>query len=291
MILWSDAPQGSDAWLAVRRGAVTGSRAADARMRTDGLTTQQRTYIKAVQQGLTDAQALAVAGYKKAPTSELVALALSGATLPMIWQETALTYAHDLARERVGGEVMATFTGGAATRKGHAEEEPARCDYEQRTGNLVETRGFAFTEDGFFGCSVDGLVHLPRPQPAPIVWECKTVVSSNTLWRCVIEGDTSQFRDQCLFNMWLLSAGATHLWLHVWDIPELSQLVVIERDEDEIQALEDDMVAFNELVESCAATLRARMAPAPTAPAVPTSRPAVIKTPAQPVALPNSLFA
>ena len=94
------------------------------------------------------------------------------------------------------------------------------------------------------------------------------MVSSDTLFTAVVEGDISSYRGQCIFNMWLLGAEATELYLHVWDIPELSRLIVIERDESEIQQLEDDMVEFDRLVSGYEAKLLKAMgrAPAPTVP-------------------------
>jgi exodeoxyribonuclease (lambda-induced) len=120
--------------------------------------------------------------------------------------------------------------------------------------------GFAFTEDRRFGCSVDGLIHRPAHPPTGgrRIWECKTIVSSDLLFTAVIDGDISEWRDQCLFNMCLLEAEAVELYLHARDLPELSRVIVIERDAvaSELEALEADMLAFEQMVASNEALLR-----------------------------------
>lgn len=211
-IQWSLAPQGSEEWLAVRRGRITGSRVKDA---LDFKVPTKKQQDAGIARG--------------EPSSK------------------RLAYAMDTARERVGGRAAEVYVN-AAMRLGTTEETAARVAYEDRTGSMVEEVGFAYTEDGKFGCSVDGLILTPKPSHRPRVWECKTMVSSDTLFTAVIDGDISAYRHQCLFNMWLLGAEATELYLHVWDIPGLSRLIVIERDEGEIQALEDDLIAFERLV-------------------------------------------
>ena len=231
-MLWSLAPQGSEEWLAGRRGRITGSRVKDA------------LDFKAPSKKQQDA------GQKRGDPSS-----------------KRLGYAMDTARERLGGRAAEVYVN-AAMRLGTTEETAARVAYETLTGNMVEEVGFASTEDGKFGCSVDGLILRPVPAIRPRVWECKTMVSSDTLFTAVVEGDISSYRGQCIFNMWLLGAEATELYLHVWDIPELSRLIVIERDESEIQQLEDDMVEFDRLVSGYEAKLLKAMgrAPAPTVP-------------------------
>lgn len=155
--------------------------------------------------------------------------------------------ARDLARERVGGKPLGIFTN-EAMRLGTSEEPKAREAYEDRTGFMVEEVGFAYTDDGRFGCSVDGIVHIPVPSLRPWLWECKTIVSSDRLFEAVIGGDVSEWIDQCTFNVWLLTAAGIRLYLHVWDLPELSREIVIPRDEAAIEALERDMVEFERMV-------------------------------------------
>lgn len=130
MTIVHTSPQGSEQWLADRRGCITGSRFKDCR---DKLK--------------------------------------SGAP-----SKACLTYAQDVARERIGGSVLQTFAT-AAMRLGSDQEPIARMHYEMATDELVEEAGFITTDDRKFGVSVDGLIG------ADGLYECKTMVSSAKIGR------------------------------------------------------------------------------------------------------------
>lgn len=194
--------QGSEAWLAARKGCITGSRFKDCR---DKLK--------------------------------------SGAP-----SKACITYAQDTARERIGGIVPAKFQN-AAMRTGQEQESVARMRYERQTGNLVDEVGFFTTDDGLFGLSPDGLIDDDG------VLEIKTMVSSDTLFTAVADGDISAYMDQCLGYLWLL--GRQWVDLTLW-CPDLNHMVIkrINRDEDAIEALEADLMAFAKLVTLYETTLR-----------------------------------
>ena len=173
----------------------------------------------------------------------------------------ALNYARDKARERCGGKAPELFVN-AAMREGTEQEPLARMHYEADTGRLIEEMGFAYTEDGRFGVSVDGLIGVDG------VWECKTMVSSETLFTAMVDGDVSAYIDQCNFALWLLGRKWVDLSLWCADL-QLLHTIRIERNDDAIEALEADMLAFDKLVKQYEAALRARMAPEPATPAAP----------------------
>lgn len=206
-IIFNTAPQGSDEWLAARRGVITGSRFKDARDR------------------------------KK--NGDLT--------------EKCMGYAYDLAREREGGMAPETYVN-AAMRLGTQEEPIARLTYEAETGQFVEEVGFAHTADGKFGLSVDGRV-LPKGAV-----EIKTMVSSATLFKALVDEDISEYRDQCVGAMWLLGLEWVDLCLWAPDLKTL-HVIRIERDDNEIDALERDLLAFDRLVEQLRAKLRRRLHP------------------------------
>lgn len=201
-----DYEQGSEAWLAVRKGCITGSRFRDCRDKLKG----------------------------GQPSKACIA------------------YAMDTARERIGGCAPAKFQN-AAMRTGTEQEPLARMAYERRTGNLVEEVGFFTTEDGLFGLSPDGLIDDDG------VLEIKTMVSSDTLFTAVADGDLSAYMDQCLGYLWLL--GRQWVDLVLW-VPDLNYMAIhrITRDENAIEALEADLLAFAELVRKYEAKLRAALA-------------------------------
>ncbi|MDP3139839.1 MAG: YqaJ viral recombinase family protein [Burkholderiaceae bacterium] len=206
-IVWDTAPQGSEAWLALRaRGFITGSKAKDAR---DKLK--------------------------------------NGAPSGKCW-----TYAYDTARQREGGTPLAPGQN-TAMRMGQEQEPIARMKYEARTGELVEEVGFAYTMDGKFGCSLDGLVG------ADGAIEVKTMVGSTTLFEALVGGDISEYRDQCLFAMWLLRLQWVDVVLWAPDL-DILRIIRVTRDEAEIEQFEADMLAFDEVVENLRKRLRAARA-------------------------------
>lgn len=292
----SMAPQGSDEWLAARRGVITGSRAKDARDSSTGLTAQQTIYVNALKLGKHQDEAMALAGYKKAPSSEAVALALAG-QLERTWGATATLYARDVARERVGATVAPIYEN-AAMRFGSEQEAHARRAYECRTGFMVDAAGFIATPDRKFGVSVDGLVFDVPGQRGGI--EVKTIVSSNVLFEAVLGGDISAYIDQCDLNVWAWNLDWIDLCLWVPDLPvEDARLTVIriERNQDRIDGLLEDLVRFDGYVQECTAKLLEKLAnpfgadsPAQAAQAAPVAPPwepapaAAAATPLQPLA-------
>ncbi len=162
-------------------------------------------------------------------------------------------YAMDTARERVGGTVPSVYQN-AAMRTGQEEEPFAAIAYFAETGLQLEEVGFITTPDRKFGCSLDR-----RVLEAKAAIEIKTMVSSATLFRAVVDGDISDYRDQCLFALWLLSLDWIDLCLWSPDLPKQLHIVHIGRDENELQRFEGDMLAFERLVSQYEAKLRRAM--------------------------------
>lgn len=206
-MLWSTAPQGTDEWLAARRGVITASRFKDARDRLKN--------------------------------GELSA--------------KAKLYAQDVARERVGGQAPSVYQN-AAMRFGQEQEPIARMACEDTHGYMIELAGFAYTPDRKFGVSVDGLIDWDG------IWECKTMVSSDTLFKAVVDGDISEYIDQCNGAMWLLGRKWVDLCLWAPDLPSNRLTRIhIKRDEKAIEALEADLMAFEKLVCGYEKKLRAKL--------------------------------
>jgi len=243
--------QGTPEWLECRRAVITASRAKDAR-RTDGLTAQQRIYVDAIKAGKSQDAARTLAQYKKAPTAEVVEQAIAG-TIELQFPEAAHTYAKELAREREGGREPQGFQG-LAQRTGHEEEQFAAIEYVAKTGLDLEEAFFITTDDGKFGMSLDRWVSGRRS-----ALEIKTMVSASTLFAALVDGDISEYIGQCLFGLWLLTLDWIDLCLWCPDLQAL-RVIRVERDEDQIQRLEDDLMAFEKLVCSYQSSLRKALA-------------------------------
>ena len=162
--------------------------------------------------------------------------------------KACLGYAMDIARERIGGSAPPKFQN-AAMRTGTEQEPFARAMYEARTGHMVDEAGFYLSDDAVFGLSPDGLIDDDG------VLEIKTMVSSDTLFTAVADGDVSAYIDQCLGYLWLL--GRKWVDLVLW-CPDLDLMAIrrIHRDEDAIEKLESDLMAFARMVKQYETTLR-----------------------------------
>jgi hypothetical protein len=172
-------------------------------------------------------------------------------------------YAQDLARERVGGKAPKVFVNDAM-RQGTEQEPFARAAYESVTGCWVDEAGFITTDDGQFGVSVDGLVGTDG------IIEIKTMVSSSTLFTAVVERDISEYIDQCNGAMWLLGRQWVDLILWAPDLADIGRdltVIRIERDDDAINALEADLIAFWKRVNALEAKLRGVTPATPATPA------------------------
>lgn len=164
----------------------------------------------------------------------------------------AILYAKDVARERCGGTAERVFQTGAM-RFGSEQEPFANAAYETRTGALVEPVGFFKTDDGMFGLSPDGLIDDDG------VLEIKTMVSSDTLFTAVAEGDISAYQDQCDGYLWLLGRKWVDLVLWAPDLADLGLDMVIHRitrNEERIEKLEADLMAFSLTVRTYESALR-----------------------------------
>ena len=161
-----------------------------------------------------------------------------------------IAYACQVALERLSGQPADATFENWQMREGHVQEPIARAAYERRTGNLVDEVGAFATDDDLFLYSPDGLIDGDG------LLEVKTLFSPERIMTIVGNGDVSDFIDQCMFGLWL--TGRQWIDLVVW-VPSLEHLTIkrIDRDEDYIEAMETDLMAFSRLVPQYENTLRA----------------------------------
>lgn len=160
-----------------------------------------------------------------------------------------IAYACQVALERVSHQPADATFENWQMREGHVQEPIARAAYERRTGNLVDEVGAFATDDDLFLYSPDGIIDGDG------LLEVKTLFSPERIMTIVGNGDVSDFIDQCMFGLWL--TGRQWIDLVVW-VPSLEHLTIkrINRDEDAIEALETDLMAFARLVTQYETTLR-----------------------------------
>lgn len=163
-----------------------------------------------------------------------------------------IAYACQVALERVSHQPADATFENWQMREGHVQEPIARAAYESRTGNLVDEVGAFATDDDLFLYSPDGVIDNDG------LLEVKSLFSPERIMTIVGNGDTSDFEDQCMFGLWL--TGRQWIDLVVW-VPSLNHMVIkrITRDEDAIEALEADLMAFSRLVTQYETKLRAAL--------------------------------
>jgi len=244
--------QGSEEWHAARAGVITASMFKVARERVGMLSDQQLVYVQARLAGASEADACRVAGYKKAPTAEVVRRALRGERIGEL-SNAAKDYAFRLAIERISGMPLDEGFETWQIRRGHELEPMARMEHEAKTGLLVETAGFVLTDDRLFGGSADGLID---PKGGS---EYKCLVSPERLRSVLIDGDISEFADQVQGCMWITEREWWHLCFYCPALEPIGkQLTIIEckRDDDYIESMEADLVEFAREVERMELALR-----------------------------------
>lgn len=156
-------------------------------------------------------------------------------------------YAAQVAIERVAGRPIDKVFQSWQMKEGHVEEPKARMAYECLSGYMVEEVGAISTDDDQFLYSPDGLIDEDG------LLEVKSLFSPERILQIIADEDHSDFIDQCVFGLWL--TGRQWIDLAIW-CPALEpiglQLTVrrITRDEEAIQALEDDLMAFAAIVQT-----------------------------------------
>lgn len=160
-----------------------------------------------------------------------------------------IAYACQVALERVSHQPADATFENWQMREGHVQEPIARAAYERRTGNLVDEVGAFATDDDLFLYSPDGLIDGDG------LLEVKTLFSPERIMTIVGNGDVSDFIDQCMFGLWL--TGRQWIDLVIWT-PLLNHMAIhrITRNENAIEAMETDLMAFSRLVTQYENTLR-----------------------------------
>lgn len=248
--------QGSPDWHQARSGCITASMFSTIRAKVNGLTAQQQTYVTAMLEGRSEAEARTLAEYKAAPRADAVVRALRGEPVGD-WSMTALDYAFKLAVERISGEPLDQGFETWSMRRGHELEPDARMEHEMQTGLIVQEAGFVTTDDGAFGCSADGLVGEDGGA------EYKCFIAPEKLRSFHIDNDASDVFDQVQGCMWVTGRKWWHIGLYCPALkPAGKQLWWREfkRDDDYIEAMEADLWAFKLLVDGYEQKLRTRAA-------------------------------
>lgn len=168
-----------------------------------------------------------------------------------------LAYAAQVAVEHIAGKPVDQVFQNWQMKEGQVQEPLARLAYEELTGNLVEEVGAFATDDDHFLYSPDGTVGDDG------LIEIKSLFSPDRIVQIVAGDDYSDFIDQCMFGLWL--TGRKWIDLIVW-APALEPIGLsmtikrIERDDDAIESMERDLMAFATTVRKFESQLRKKAA-------------------------------
>lgn len=226
-----------------------------------------------VQQGSPEWHAARVGACTASMFSEVRIRPERGPNKAIGFSAKAQAYAFRLACERITGEALAdaeqfeTY----AMRRGHELEPAARAEHEAKAGVMVEPCGFICTEDGKFGASADGFLYGQRAGA-----EYKCLVDPERIAAVILSEDVSEFMDQIQGGIWLSGMDRWHFGLYCPSLEAIGGPLwwrIVERDDDYIEALEQDLLRFDQYVTSIEDKLRrVRWAPG-AAPVVTTTPP------------------
>lgn len=169
------------------------------------------------------------------------------------YSAAAKKYAFRLGLERISGFPLDEGHETWAMKRGHELEPQARARHEEEAGVIVERAGFVLTDDGWFGCSADGLIGTDGGA------EYKCLVSPDSLMPVLLNDDIDEYIDQIQGCMWITGRKWWHYGLFC---PALESVGLdmywreVKRDDEYIEALEADLVEFYRLVTSYESALR-----------------------------------
>lgn len=166
----------------------------------------------------------------------------------------AKNHAFRLAIERISQEPLDDGFETWSMTRGHELEPDAREEHEIEAGVIVERVGFMTTDDGAFGCSLDGII---RPEGRA---EYKCFVDPAKIRAIVLYGDISTAMDQIQGGLWISEGEWMDFCLYCPALkPAGKQLVRkrVYRDDDYIESLEADLIEFKAMVDEYERILRA----------------------------------
>ncbi|NJB80342.1 lambda exonuclease family protein [Xanthomonas arboricola] len=238
--------QGSDSWHRARAGVITASMFGVARKRVGELDERQQAYVDDVQSGLDEKVAAKAAGYAAVPKAAGIAKALRGEPVGD-YSDEAKSYAFRLAIERISGEPLDEGFETYAMRRGHELEPYARAELEVQTGLMVQRAGFVLTDDGAFGASADGLIGDDDGV------ELKCFIDPLRLRRFHIDNDASEVFEQAQGCMWITGRKWWHIGLYCPALVPVGKQLWwkrFERDEEFIEKMRADLLAFRSVVDA-----------------------------------------
>ena len=159
----------------------------------------------------------------------------------------AKQYAFRLACERISGELLTEDKFETwEMRRGHELEPTARLLHEEREGILVEQVGFAVSDCGIYGASVDGAIDDDG------ISEYKCFVAPKSIMPIVLDHDISDTMDQIQGGLWVTKKKWAHFCLYCPALKKVGKeltVIPVERNQNYIDEMIPDLAEFDGLVE------------------------------------------
>lgn len=134
-----------------------------------------------------------------------------------------------------------------AMRRGTELEHDARLLHERRKGVFIEQASVILTDDRRFGYSTDGFIGDDG------MAEYKCFVDPSKVREIMFADDASDVMDQVQGGMWITGRSWCDFCLYYPDLESIGlNLIVnrIERDDEYIEGLVEDLLAFDTLIEN-----------------------------------------
>lgn len=252
-MIFIEAKQGTPEWHQARCGKITASCFADSISRVGALDERQAKYVALVRGEMPEKKAAPAAGYKSAPTADIVRRAIKGEDTSQP-SDTAKRYAADLAIERISGQPHGEPPKAWVLERGHEMEARARMLYEARTGAFVTEAGICLDESLIFGYSTDGLVDHDG------LIEIKAPIDSIKIMEMWARGDTSEYDHQIQGGLWLTGRKWCDFIMYVPDLAAAGKDLYVKRimrDENFIDGMVAKLSQFDLMVQEYEAVFRA----------------------------------
>lgn len=159
----------------------------------------------------------------------------------------ATEYAWTVAMERIAGKPLDQAFETWQMRRGTELEPEARMAYEMATGLLAGESGIILTDDHTFGYSSDGMVQDDGLIEIKCPANCQKI---GTIWSDP-EHAADEYIDQIQGGLWITGRKWCDFIMYCpWLEPIGKELFIrhIKRDDDYIEQLEADLLAFDKLV-------------------------------------------
>ncbi|WP_109479192.1 lambda exonuclease family protein [Paraburkholderia sp. C35] len=164
--------------------------------------------------------------------------------------ETAKNYAFRLAIERISGVPLDEGHETWQMKRGQRLEPEARDHHMQDIGRRVRQVGLVLTDDRKFGASADGAIDNDPEGDGGSEYKC--LVSPLELRRIYLDYDYGKFEDQVMGGLWITNKRWWDFCVYCPAMRAVNGHFVrwrVRRDENYIDTMVRDLLAFDNLVE------------------------------------------